>query len=298
MIAVLLAAVSIAFPKEGQVLPSLARCYMIGATDGVETNLVICGRDVPVSRTGAWATLLDVCEGTNVVTVGDCRRTFVVPKRPVKTASKPVAPKVYKKLPYAGDRPKPHPRGKAPRETTVVIDAGHGGSDSGAVSPHGLEEKDANLRMAMAVARSLVDRGFRVVMTRQDDSFPALYDRPKVAHRVSADAFVSIHHNAPPYDRDPNRFRYHAVYCWNPLGERLAKAINARMADSFGARVVNNGVQHANFAVMRNPEIPSCLVEVDFVTSPAGEVDIWDPDRRAKTASAIADGIVDWFSGS
>ena len=71
-----------------------------------------------------------------------------------------------------------------PAEITVVVDAGHGGSDTGAVSPHGRFEKDANLRLALAVRDELVARGYRVVMTRTDDSFPALYDRPKVAHRV------------------------------------------------------------------------------------------------------------------
>lgn len=295
MIAVLLAAVTIAFPKEGQLLPPVERCYVIGATDGAETNLVVCGKDVPVYRTGAWATVVDVREGTNVVSVGDCRRTFVVPKRPQGAAAKVKEPtKVYTKLPYAGDRPKPHPRGKEPQDVTVVIDAGHGGPDTGAMSPHGLEEKDANLRVATAVARALADRGFRVVMTRQDDSFPALYDRPKVAHKVQADAFVSIHHNAPGYDKDPSTTRYHAVYCWNPLGEKLAKAINARMAAACGSRVADNGVLHANFAVTRNPEIPSCLVEVDFVTSPAGEADIWNPVIRTATATAIAEGIADW----
>jgi len=108
---------------------------------------------------------------------------------------------------------------------------------------------------------------------------------------------VSIHHNAPPYDKDPNLLRYHTVYSWNPIGEALATAINAEMASALGDTLKSNGPMHANFAVTRNPEIPSCLVEVDFVTSPAGEEAIWNAARRRVVAEAIADGIDAWRKG-
>ena len=293
--ALVVAVVTVAFPKEGQRFPALSRCYAIGATDGGETNLVVNGRGVAVSETGAWGVLLDVVPGTNAVEVADVRRTFVVAAPPAATNRVPAKAKVYEKLSYAGDVPQPHPAGRPASSLTVVVDPGHGGGDTGATSPHGRFEKDANLRLAKAVARALRLRGFRVVMTREDDSFPALYDRPKVAHREKADAFISIHHNAPPFDRDPTRIRYQAVYAWNALGERLAKAINARMAAA-APDLANSGVLHANFAVTRNPEIPSCLVETDFITSSAGKAAAWDPVRITATAAAIADGVSDWLS--
>ena len=293
----LLAAVTIAFPKEGSVLPSVERCYMIGAVDGGVTNLQVCGRNVPVYRTGAWATAVPVVPGTNVIEVAGVRRSFfvTVPKPVDPTAPVP-PPRVYAKLEYAADVAKPHPVGRKPSEITVVVDAGHGGSDSGAVGPHGYPEKDANLQLAKAVRQALENRGYKVVMTRDDDSFPALYDRPKVAHRERADAFVSIHYNAPGYDKDPSDVRYQAVYAWNPLGERLAGAINRRMAEAT-PDVPNEGVLHANFAVTRNPEIPSCLIETDFLSSPAGEEASRDPARRSRLAAAIADGVSDWVTG-
>ena len=74
----------------------------------------------------------------------------------------------------------------------------------------------------------------------------------------------------------------------------LAGAVNARMAGALAPEVVNNGVPKANYAVTRNPEIPSCLVEVDFITSPEGEEASWDPLRRRKVAFAMAQGIADW----
>ena len=284
-LAALLATVSIVFPPEGAKLPNLSRCYVMGSADGGEAL------DVPQHNSGAWATVVDVVPGTNVVEVGGVKRTFVVgsleSKEPLGSQ------KLYKKLEYAADTPKPHPDGKKPEEITVVLDAGHGGRDTGALSPHGLPEKDANLRLAKAVRDELVNRGYKVVMTREDDETIELYDRPKVAHTANADLFVSIHHNAPGYAADPFGLRYQAVYAWNELGERLAKAINASLAAADpGLR--NEGVLHANFAVTRNPEIPSCLIEADFITHPDGECAAWDASRRPRIATAIADGIAVW----
>ena len=297
----LVAAVSIAFPREGQSLPYASRCYVIGAASDGETNIVVQGANVAVHPQGGWVTMVDLAEGRNVVTAGTATVSFKVARRPrpesgaaaTNSAARPPERK-YEKLPYAADAPKAHPRGKKPSEVTVVIDAGHGGSDTGAWSPHGLNEKDANLLVARAVKAALERRGYKVVMTREDDSFPALYDRPKVAHRCDADAFISIHHNAPPLDKNPRVLRYHAIYAWNDIGVALATALNKRMAEAFGATLANNGVPHANFAVTRNPEIPSCLVEVDFITTPEGEIDCWDRARQKRVAEAIAAGFDDW----
>jgi len=296
--ALLLSAVGIVFPQEGMKLPAITNVYAIGSVDAGVSNVVINGEDVAVHPSGAWATLVAVKPGENTLNVEGITRTFTVaqpkPKANATDAAKPTQEKKYTKLEYAADAPIDHPAGRDPQMVTIVIDAGHGGKDTGALSPHGYCEKDANLKLAQEVMRELMARGYKVVMTREDDKAIQLYDRPKVAHKAGASAFVSIHHNAPPYDRDPRRFRYHTIYCWNDIGERLAQAVNKRMGESFGAALKNNGVQRANYAVMRNPEIPSCLIEVDFVTSPEGEASIWDSSRRALTAAAIAEGIADW----
>ena len=284
-LAALLATVSIVFPPEGAKLPNLSRCYVMGSVDAGETL------EVRHHRSGAWATVVDVIPGTNVVEIGGVRRAFVVGSLESSGSQEPK--RTYAKLEYAADTPKPHPKGKKPAEITVVLDAGHGGHDSGAISPHGLPEKDANLRLAKAVRDELVKRGYKVVMTREDDTFIGLYDRPKVAYTANADLFISIHHNAPGYSTNPFETRHQEVYAWNALGERLAKAINARMAD-VAPELPNEGVKHANFAVTRNPEIPSCLIEADFITHPDGECAAWDASRRPRLAAAIADGIADW----
>ena len=287
-IAALFAAISIVFPPEGAKLPYLERCYVMGAVDDGEEI------GIPVTRTGAWATVVDVTSGTNVVEIGGVRRSFTIALADPTALTEPK--KTYAKLPYAADQAKPHPTGKKPEEITVVLDAGHGGRDTGAMSPHALPEKDANLRLAKAVRDELKKRGYAVVMTREDDAFVELYDRPKVAHRANADLFVSIHHNAPGYASNPFAIRSQSVYAWNALGEKLAKAINVRMAAA-DPTLKNDGVPHANFAVTRNPEIPSCLIEADFITHPDGECAAWDAARRPTIAAAIADGIADWVAG-
>ena len=298
--ATLLAAVSIAFPPEGARLPHLERCYVMGAADAGEENVAVY-RDVSsvrwvgrVTRSGAWATVINVVPGrTNIVYAGEVRRAFFV----TGTNGTSGTSRTYKKLEYAGDSAKPHPAGKKPGEVTIVIDAGHGGDeDLGAVSPHGLPEKDANLRLAKVVAANLRAKGFDVVMTRTDDVEVGLYDRPKVAHAAKADAFVSLHHNAPGHASNPFEVRYQATYAWNPIGEKLAAAIERRMAAA-RPNLRSRGVVHANFAVTRNPEIPSCLVEADFITHPDGELAAWDASQRAPVAAAIADGIADWVAG-
>ncbi len=298
----LLLALTIAFPRPGQRLPYVERCYMIGAVGPGPTNITVGGRSAAVYRTGAWATLVEVSPGTNVVDVAGSNHWFVIGPKPVRKPSsgpvKPAPERVYGKLPYADDAARAAPTNRAPGEITVVIDAGHGGRDTGALSPHGIEEKDANLRTARAVRVELERRGYRVIMTRDDDRQIALYDRPKVAHANNADAFISIHHNAPPVDRDPRTVRYSVVYAWNEIGENLGKAINRRLAETLKAEgLKNNGVPRANYAVTRNPEIPSCLVEVDFITSPEGEEASWNPERRRRVAAAIADGFEDWAKG-
>lgn len=286
---IILAAVNIAFPRPGASLPAIDRCYVIGAAPPGTTNVVVQGRPVAVHPLGGWVAMVDLVPGTNTVAVADTNVTFTVAaKRASSASSAAPPPRKYEKLPYAADEL------RVCSTNLVVIDPGHGGDDTGALSPHSLPEKDANLRMAKAVRTELEKLGYKVEMTRETDDAVPLYDRPRSAHKGGAAAFVSIHHNAPPYDKDPRDFRYHAVYAWNDPGEKLAKAINSRMAETLGGALKNNGVLHANFAVTRSPEIPSCLIEVDFVTTPEAELDSWNPSRRKKIAAAIALGIADF----
>ena len=304
-----IASLVVAFPSDGARLPVVENCYVIGATRPGVTNVVVAGKNVPVYKTGAWSTLVPVEEGTNVIAVADGGETkdvtVIVPKAKKKsftglaalagTNSIPAAAaKKWEKLPYASEKPAPHPFGKAPGETTIVIDPGHGGGDTGALSPHAFPEKDANLRVARETRKALEKLGYKVVMTRDSDVAVELYERPRAAHTNEAAAFVSIHHNAPAIDRDPTGLRYSAVYAWNGTDRGLAREIADSVAKELESEIPSKGVLSANFAVTRNPEIPSCLVEVDFITAPEGEEAAWNTPRRRRVGEAIARGIDAW----
>lgn len=308
--------VRITFPAANARLPFVERCYLIGSVVRGVDRITVNGAPVPVYRTGAWAASVEVEEGTNTIEIAGLLRwrdgalredpwrtnhCFVVAARPACAASAATnatgaaaQPKTYPKLPFAGDAPRPLDPERLPHEILVVLDPGHGGRDTGALSPHGYFEKEANFLLAQEVHRALRRLGYMVACTRTHDAFVELPARPQIAHRLAADAFISLHHNAPPLSRDAAETRYASVYAWNPLGERLAKAIGASLERALGGTMKWGGTRRASYLVTRNPEIPSCLVEADFITSPAGEEAIWDPARRRLIARAIAEGFDAW----
>ncbi len=296
-----LLALTIAFPKSGQTLPPVERTYMSGSVPHGITNIVVQGKDVPVYWTGGWVTMVDLVEGTNLIEVVSVSTrtnyTIRVARRASGSSGAAAEPKKYAKLSYAKDEARKHPAGKKPADCVIVLDPGHGGAnDCGAISPHGYHEKDANLSFARILRNVLVKRGYRVAMTRDDDTAIHRLERGRIAcTNENAVAFISIHHNAPNYNRDPRGLRYMCVYAWNAIGKALAKPICDRMGAVLEGDIPNNGVLEANYAVTRNPEVPSCLLEIDFITTPEGEAAIWNTPRRFKIANAIADGIDDWL---
>ncbi len=187
------------------------------------------------------------------------------------------------------------PYGKRPEEVRICVDAGHGGRDSGALSPHGWREKDVNLLQARAIRDALESVGFQVVMTRDGDSLPSLLRRPQLAFDVRADAFISVHHNSTAAHRDPRLARHVVSYASHTNGLALAKAIHRHLAAAV-APVPDSGAQLKSLAVCRNPCVPSCLLEVDFINLPEGEAASWDAARLKKVADAVVAGVLDWMS--
>ena len=189
------------------------------------------------------------------------------------------------------DRP---PYGKPPSAVRICVDAGHGSAQVGALSPHGWYEKDVNLMQARAVRDALERVGFQVVMTRDGDANPSLLDRPGMAYEERVDAFISIHHNSTNPDRDPRVARHTTTYASTSNGLALARCIQKHVAQVM-APVPDAGAQMKSLAVCRNPAVPSCLVEVDFINLPEGEEGSWNPDRQKKVADAIVCGVLDWM---
>lgn len=220
---------------------------------------------------------------------------FLPPTSLVKTPLVPV-PSVDQPAPDpAACFPLAPPRGVPPSAVRILVDPGHGGSDTGAISPHGWCEKDVNLNQARAIRDALRKAGFQVLMTRDDDSFPALYSRPKLAYDEHVDAFISVHHNATQADSNPREKRHTTTYASNARGFALASAVQRRIAAAL-PDVSNAGPQTRSFAVCRNPAVPSCLLEVDFINLPEGEEASWDPVRQKKVADAVVRGVLDWMS--
>ena len=311
MVAALFATILVTFPAENQKLPVTDRTYVIGAA---ETNrkerLYLNGVEIDIYRTGAFLAMAKTQTGTNTLTFTQGTNTlvrhFIVASPPPPSGSQPSTLNLQ-------PPPKPHdpyadlgiptnavfvvkpPRGTPPKGIHIMVDAGHGGSDSGALSPRGMKEKDFNILQAKALEAALRKIGFKVTMTRTDDSFPALYDRPRRAFREKADAFISIHHNATGAGSNPREARHTVTYASNDKGLALAKAIQKHVAQVL-APVRDNGAQLKSLAVCRNPAVPSCLVEVDFINLPEGEEASSDPVRREKVATAITLGLLDWLA--
>ncbi len=187
------------------------------------------------------------------------------------------------------------PYGKPPTAVRICVDAGHGGKDPGALSPHGWREKDVNLMQARAIRDALERAGFNVLMTRDGDSFPGLLDRPQKAFAERVDAFISVHHNATAPHRDPRAARHTTTYASTSNGLALARCIQKHIAQVL-APVKDAGAQMKSLAVCRNPAVPSCLLEVDFVNLPEGEEGSWNPARQKKVADAVVYGVLDWMT--
>ena len=302
--------ITIAYPAEGAVLPVISEVYCIGAVPTNETHsLQVGGASVEVYRTGAWLTMVPVKSGTNTVSVvwgtNTCERTFVVssPPKPPKPGEepKPQPPRpprdVRKDLGIPADEvfePGP-PKGKGLADIVVMIDPGHGGKDSGAKMPHGGGEKDVNLLQALAIRDEFASHGVKTVMTRSGDDFPELYDRPRRAYRERVDAFISVHHNATAANRNPRTVRHTVAYASDANGLELAKSIQKYVATAM-APVRNAGAQIKDLAVCRNPAVPSCLLEIDFVNLPEGEeAALNDVARRTAVARAVFTGFLDWL---
>lgn len=175
----------------------------------------------------------------------------------------------------------------------VVLDAGHGGSASGAVYG-GVMEKDLTLPITLEVARLLEERGCQVFLTRWADSDVGLYERCDTANGTGADIFVSIHANASVTNLEfQGTFTYY--YPGSYWGEALAGMIQAEVVKAAGS--IDRGILTDNFVVLRETRMPSVLVETGFMSCPAELERLCDPDHQKALARGIANGVERYFTG-
>ncbi|CCQ91986.1 putative N-acetylmuramoyl-L-alanine amidase [Nitrospina gracilis 3/211] len=217
----------------------------------------------------------------------------------------------------------------------VVVDAGHGGKDHGAIGHHGLKEKEVNLNISKEVAAILTKRyKFRVVLTRDDDRFIELADRGKIANQKNADLFVSIHANAAPHKAAQGIETYYLgsgsteqaretaarengnlIYSVadDEVQQILASLISttkindsSRLASKVQKILHGNmvkryrdvhdlGVKEGPFFVLHDTNMPSILVEVGFVTNQREEKRLGSKAYQKALAEAIAHGIYEFL---
>ncbi|HZR07735.1 MAG TPA: N-acetylmuramoyl-L-alanine amidase [Myxococcales bacterium] len=213
----------------------------------------------------------------------------------------------------------------------VVVDAGHGGKDTGAIGPRGVREKDLALAIAKKLAARLRQLGFEVILTRKSDVFLSLDERTRIANEARADLFLSIHCNAA------RRRKLEGVETWtlnvasdryaarlaafeNAEADRTVSDLRLILADlatkanasdardlaqsvqsslirtlrSRVGRVRDHGVKQALFYVLLGTRMPSILVETGFISNPAEELRLKSARFQTGAAEAIARGVKDY----
>ncbi|MBP7050242.1 MAG: N-acetylmuramoyl-L-alanine amidase [Phycisphaerae bacterium] len=169
----------------------------------------------------------------------------------------------------------------------VVIDAGHGGHDPGALSPSGIREKDINLRVAAKVANLLDQRGIGVVMTRWKDEYIEKEERAAIGNRRNADLFVSIHADSAP-SSSAQGFTIYVAPSASAGAYRAAQAINQAM-ERTGMK--NRGIRENDYRVLVKSEGPAVLIEMGYLSNAQDVARLANDSFRDRLAEAIADGI-------
>lgn len=216
----------------------------------------------------------------------------------------------------------------------IVIDAGHGGHDTGTIGATGLMEKDLCLDIALRLGKIIEQRlpGAEVIFTRQNDSFVALEDRTSIANQAKADLFLSIHANSS----QDHHARGVETYYLNLTNSSEAMAVASRenafarggvhdlqdivakiarneklgesrefaedVQDSLTKRMQrlshttkNRGVRKAPFVVLIGADMPSVLAEISFLSNPSEEQLLKRPDNRQRVAEGLYQGVASYL---
>jgi N-acetylmuramoyl-L-alanine amidase len=216
----------------------------------------------------------------------------------------------------------------------IVIDAGHGGHDTGTIGPTGLMEKDLCLDVALRLGKIIQQRlpGADIVYTRSDDTFIPLEERTSIANQAKADLFISIHANSS----QDHAARGVETYYLNLKGSAEAMEVAARenasseqgvhdledlvkkiarnekideskefaedIQDSLAKRmqkasktVKNRGVRKAPFVVLIGADMPSILTEISFLSNPADEKLLKQPEYRQRVAEGLYQGVASYL---
>ncbi len=216
----------------------------------------------------------------------------------------------------------------------IVIDAGHGGHDTGTIGPTGLMEKDLCLDVALRLGKIMQQKlpGAEIIYTRSDDTFIPLEDRTRIANDAKADLFISIHANSSPDHGARGIETYYLNLKGSPDAMEVAARENAASQDSIhdledlvkkitrtekideskefasdvqdslskriqktAKPVKNRGVRKAPFVVLIGADMPSILTEISFLSNPADEQLLKKPEHRQRVAEGLYSGVSEYL---
>ncbi len=208
----------------------------------------------------------------------DGKALKIIVKAPKKQTivSEPVAPPVTQ----------PKPQGKGIRK--VVIDAGHGGSDYGAIR-NNINEKDITLDVAKQVRDMLVKKGYIVQMTRDGDEYVSLQDRVAISENFEPDIFISIHVNSST-GTEASGVETHYYHQESLL---LAQTLHASLASAIDTK--NRGLFKSKFYVINHTTDPAILMEIGFISNDKERAELNGSARKKATAKAIVEGVENYF---
>jgi len=197
--------------------------------------------------------------------------------------------KVYKLSPDkakdGGEVPKAH---KA-QGAKVVVDAGHGGYDPGAIYDD-RQEKDITLQISRKVKQYLEEAGVTVYMTRSEDRFVALAERVEISNTISPDAFLSVHANALPTNPQMEGLQ---TYYTHGRSRKLASSVHQQLLDD--VKMPDQRVRTANFWVCKHTDAPAILIETGFMTCAKERRRLVDDNYQTELAKAIARGVIKYL---
>ncbi len=178
------------------------------------------------------------------------------------------------------------------KETLIVIDAGHGGKDPGAIGTK-TQEKILTLKASKMLESELQKQGFKVYMTRSNDEYVGLYDRAAIANDLDATLFVSVHINA---FTNPNTSGIEVLYGNDSLAsdKGLAKSIQTELIKALGG-VDRNIKSMPRLIVLKETKMTSVLAELGFISNPAEQDKMMSEAYLQKAAEAMSRGIINFL---
>jgi N-acetylmuramoyl-L-alanine amidase len=175
---------------------------------------------------------------------------------------------------------------RIPRNTLIVLDAGHGGTDPGAQRGE-VQEKEITMDIIEKLKRVLEAKGARVVLTRSDDIFVSLEDRVRITNNTAPTLFLSVHINAMESASDIHGIE---TYYQTEQSRLLADAVHECLISNLAAP--DRSVRKARFYVIKNTPVPAILAEVGFISNQAERDKLISSDYQMKIAEALEHGVI------